>query len=192
MTTVRHTLTIEQILAVEGMHLAEQFLRLFEQVAPQHQYLEFAFRRASTGAQTSPHLDAASRLLVLNDTAHGLILVAVQDPGPAPQTNGEARARVMTALAAATERTGMGPCQLEVVLPPLPETAEPGARTALSARERDVLRELVSGKTDRAIGEQLCLSPGTVRYHLTRIYRKLRVSRRSEAIAVLLGSETTG
>lgn len=191
MTTVRHTLTTEQILAVEGMHLAEQFLRLFEQIAPQHQYLEFALRRASTGVQTPPHPGAPSRLLMVNDTAHSLILVAVQSPGPAPQTNGEARARVMTALATATERTGMGPCQLEVVLPPLPEPAEPGAHTALSARERDVVRGLVSGKTDRAIGEQLCLSPGTVRYHLTKIYRKLRVSRRSEAIALLLGLETT-
>ena len=52
----------------------------------------------------------------------------------------------------------------------------------MTAREVQVLQQLVTGKTNRAIGQHLGMSEWTVRYYLKTIYQKLGVNRRSEAI----------
>ncbi|HEV2124748.1 MAG TPA: tetratricopeptide repeat protein [Chloroflexota bacterium] len=53
----------------------------------------------------------------------------------------------------------------------------------LTARERDVLRLLVDGRTDREIAETLCISPRTVGVHVTNILGKLAVGTRTAAAA---------
>ena len=55
------------------------------------------------------------------------------------------------------------------------------ALDALSVRERDVLRHLADGHTDREIGEQLGISPRTVETHVGSILHKLGVRNRAEA-----------
>ncbi|MCP4577582.1 MAG: response regulator transcription factor [Deltaproteobacteria bacterium] len=57
------------------------------------------------------------------------------------------------------------------------------AKAELSLRELEVLNHLVEGFTDRKISEALCISEHTVRSHLKSIYRQLRVSSRSQAVA---------
>lgn len=59
----------------------------------------------------------------------------------------------------------------------------------LTPRDVEILGLLVLGRTNRQIGEHVCLGPGTVRNHLSRIFRKLGVSSRTEAAvrAVELG-----
>ena len=59
----------------------------------------------------------------------------------------------------------------------------------LSQRELDVLNYVGRGYTNKAIGLQLDISPRTVQTHLARIYRKLDVNSRTEAVmqAVSLG-----
>ena len=52
----------------------------------------------------------------------------------------------------------------------------------LSAREREILDQLVSGLTNVEIGRVLFISEKTVRNQLTRIFGKLGVSNRSQAI----------
>lgn len=54
----------------------------------------------------------------------------------------------------------------------------------LSRQERRVLALVASGHTNRAVGEQLRLSPNTVRNYLVSIFEKLRVKRRSQAAAI--------
>jgi DNA-binding NarL/FixJ family response regulator len=61
------------------------------------------------------------------------------------------------------------------------ETGEPPAGE-LSERERDVLRGIASGATNREIGAQLHLSPHTVKEHTSAVYRKLAVRNRTEAV----------
>lgn len=56
----------------------------------------------------------------------------------------------------------------------------------LSDRERDVLGELVAGKTKKQIGKALFLSAHTVDTHLRNIYTKLHVHSRTEAVVKAL------
>lgn len=53
----------------------------------------------------------------------------------------------------------------------------------LSAREREVLRLLARGYAYKEIAEALGISMGTVNTHIGRIYQKLHVRSRSEAVA---------
>jgi DNA-binding CsgD family transcriptional regulator len=52
----------------------------------------------------------------------------------------------------------------------------------LTPRERDVLDLIAQGVSNTQIAECLCISPKTVRNHVTRIFGKLEVGRRAEAI----------
>ncbi len=52
----------------------------------------------------------------------------------------------------------------------------------LTRRELDVLRLLADGCSNRAIAEALVISDGTVKFHVNRILRKLRVANRSQAV----------
>ena len=51
----------------------------------------------------------------------------------------------------------------------------------LTAREREVLELLVTGLSNRAIGQQLKVTEATVKAHLTRVYAALGVSDRMSA-----------
>ena len=53
----------------------------------------------------------------------------------------------------------------------------------LSARECEVLRALAQGATNRELALALSISAGTVRWHLSNIYGKLGVQRRTQAVA---------
>jgi DNA-binding NarL/FixJ family response regulator len=56
--------------------------------------------------------------------------------------------------------------------------------TPLSKREMDILKELVSGKNYKAIGETLFISPMTVRKHVVHIYEKLHVNTRTQVLNI--------
>jgi DNA-binding NarL/FixJ family response regulator len=58
---------------------------------------------------------------------------------------------------------------------------------SLTAREREVLNLLAHGLSNRDIAGELFLTQKTVKNHLSRIYEKLGVHSRSEAIARWLG-----
>jgi non-specific serine/threonine protein kinase len=58
------------------------------------------------------------------------------------------------------------------------------AQETLTPRERDVLRLLVAGKTDREIGAALFVSRRTVTTHTSSIFAKLGVASRTEAAAL--------
>jgi len=52
----------------------------------------------------------------------------------------------------------------------------------LTPRETEILHALVDGHSNKQIAGQFWLSEQTIKYHLTNIYRKLRVSSRTEAV----------
>jgi DNA-binding CsgD family transcriptional regulator len=64
-----------------------------------------------------------------------------------------------------------------------PDRARSELIGSLSEREAQVLRLLASGKTNRAIAEELFISEKTVARHVSNIFDKLGVSSRSAATA---------
>ncbi|HEU4784077.1 MAG TPA: response regulator transcription factor, partial [Ktedonobacterales bacterium] len=56
--------------------------------------------------------------------------------------------------------------------------------SSLSARQREILRLVAQGMSNRTIGRQLFLSTSTVNYHLTAVFNKLGVGTRAQAVAV--------
>lgn len=56
----------------------------------------------------------------------------------------------------------------------------------LSAREKDILQEIVSGLNYKQIAEKLFISPHTVRKHIANIYDKLHVSNKTAAVKIAL------
>jgi two-component system, NarL family, response regulator DevR len=64
---------------------------------------------------------------------------------------------------------------------------EVGRRLALlQPRERDVLRQVAQGKTNRQIADELHVSPHTVEKHVGSLLRKLDVSSRTALLAFIL------
>ncbi len=59
----------------------------------------------------------------------------------------------------------------------------------LTSRERDVLRELSAGKTNKEIGRDLGLSEATIKLHVKTLCRRLGVSNRTQAA---IAAQTSG
>ena len=74
------------------------------------------------------------------------------------------------------------PQELAKELMQLPPSAP--AASQFTARELDVLRLLVQGKSNPEIGQALFISPTTVRSHVTAILTKLNVANRTQAALV--------
>ncbi|HEY2686383.1 MAG TPA: LuxR C-terminal-related transcriptional regulator, partial [Steroidobacteraceae bacterium] len=79
------------------------------------------------------------------------------------------RARIKQVLAAAVTELGRARTARE-------------SRGAFSARELEVLAELVSGAPNKIIARQLQMTENTVKFHLKRIFQKLQVRHRAEAL----------
>jgi DNA-binding CsgD family transcriptional regulator/tetratricopeptide (TPR) repeat protein/nucleoside-triphosphatase THEP1 len=67
---------------------------------------------------------------------------------------------------------------------PGPAAADPVEALGLTSRERDVLRLVAAGHTNRRIAQELFISPKTASVHVSNILGKLGVSGRGEAAAV--------
>lgn len=65
------------------------------------------------------------------------------------------------------------------------EEGSPEAVLGLSGRQLDVLRLLIEGKPNKEICRMLVLSESTVKTHLSAIFRKLRVSSRTQAVVAV-------
>ncbi len=102
--------------------------------------------------------------------------------------------RAMTgAIAGAVEEacdtpTDLLPGVLNPVVPPAAPTWEPARgddrlAALLTVREREVLRLMAGGETNRGIAAQLVISEGTVKSHVKRILRKLHATNRAQAVA---------
>ncbi len=104
---------------------------------------------------------------LLKRSSHQEILTAIREilQGGAPMTSAIAR-KLVTAFQ-------------EPVQPPDPATL-------LSPREREILDLLAQGLANKEIGARLNLSPFTVKNHLARVFEKLHVRCRTEAVLAYL------
>jgi DNA-binding NarL/FixJ family response regulator len=58
--------------------------------------------------------------------------------------------------------------------------------TGLTEREIEILKNMVSGLDYRQIGEKLFISPNTVRNHISKIYDKLHISSKTQAVKLAI------
>lgn len=65
-------------------------------------------------------------------------------------------------------------------------TATQVSNYKLSAREREVLIGIISGLSNAEIARKLVISLSTAKFHVTRIFTKLNVSNRAEAVSLAL------
>ena len=63
------------------------------------------------------------------------------------------------------------------MLPP----ADPSLENLLTQRQREVLERLRQGKSNKQIAHELGLSEGTVKIHMTAIFKSLGVRNRTQA-----------
>lgn len=64
----------------------------------------------------------------------------------------------------------------------VPSADSPAEMAGLTASEQRVLEALARGLTNKEIAAELWLTEQTVKFHLTRIYRRLGVANRTEAV----------
>jgi DNA-binding NarL/FixJ family response regulator len=81
---------------------------------------------------------------------------------------------------------GGAPLEAGVAAKLLESMSDARSGEELSARELEVLRELVTGAGNKAIAAKLNLSENTVKSHLSHIFGKLNVQSRAEAMTVAL------
>jgi DNA-binding CsgD family transcriptional regulator len=147
----------------------------------------------------------AAYLQAISEHAAGSVLLARDDPAAAlprlrrawslwqevdsPYDGARTRVLVARACAALGDEDA---CRMELSaaravfeeLGAFPDLAAAGAETGgLTPREREVLRLLATGATNRAIADQLVLSEKTVARHVSNLFGKLDVTSRSAATA---------
>jgi DNA-binding NarL/FixJ family response regulator len=88
-----------------------------------------------------------------------------------------------TAIRNAVQRTAFH------TIAPAPSNHEAVEPLELSPRELEVLEAVATGLSNREIAAKLWVSEPTVKFHLTNVYRKLRVTNRTQATRWLLDRE---
>jgi two-component system nitrate/nitrite response regulator NarL len=81
----------------------------------------------------------------------------------------------------ATEMTGKLVAALKGDTPPTPPTPAATLLAQLSPRERDILRGIARGASNKEIGAELGIAETTVKIHVQHVLRKLDVSTRVQA-----------
>lgn len=123
----------------------------------------------------------AADTITLNEEA--CVLLVIQDIGEQKRTEAE----LVAAIEAVMADTSWFSHAIVERLASLRQTSRGRASSAeaasLSSREREVLDLVCDGQSDAEMAGTLCLSPHTIRNHLTSLYRKIGVKRRAAAIA---------
>ncbi|MBI3753455.1 MAG: hypothetical protein HY266_05320 [Deltaproteobacteria bacterium] len=70
--------------------------------------------------------------------------------------------------------------------PANPQMSVRSTRLGLSTREEEVAALVIQGYTNREIAEKLCISGWTVKDHLSEIFEKCKINRRSQLASTLL------
>ena len=135
-----------------------------------------------------------SRVRVQWDCDGTNLLINVRDDGPGDLSDESVQLRLVRQRVVALNgrlsfqaTPGWG-TEMSVVMPLDPPTPLTTAPTAwdLGRREAEVLGLLISGQRNREIAANLGISENTVKFHVAKIFRKLDVSSRAEATAVVL------
>jgi len=134
-----------------------------------------------------PQLSGPVRLLA----AAGAYVALVSDRPWRPAASGQDAAATLREEAAAGK---FDPPAVDAVLAAAGEDVTPARRSwpaGLTDREVEVLQLLTQGKSNRAVAEELVISPKTVGRHVENIYAKIGVSSRAGAAVFAVQHELT-
>ena len=125
-------------------------------------------------------IEAGATGYLLKDASADRIAASIHElrAGGAPISPGIAR-RILERFRLAAKLSGQSP---NAGSPGLVTTTAPSAQSPLTERETELLRLTAKGLTFSDIGELLEISPHTVVSHVKKIYRKLAVHSRVEAV----------
>jgi DNA-binding NarL/FixJ family response regulator len=122
----------------------------------------------------------ASRVVVLTSFSDNARIHDALDAGAVGYLLKDAEAsEVVRAIRAAAR--GESPLDPRVARAVLARGTMPAALSAMTAREREVLALLGTGLANKAIARRLGISEATVKAHLTRVFRQIGVSDRTQA-----------
>jgi two-component system nitrate/nitrite response regulator NarL len=125
-----------------------------------------------------------TRVLVLSAFTEGALVYDALAAGASSYISKTAdRDQICDAIGTVSRGEAVVPSDLQSALASQIHLRKHTDEPLLSPREREVLALTAQGYSAREIGEQLSLSPTTVRSHLQSLYSKLRVTDRAAAVA---------
>ena len=137
----------------------------------------------------APHVGV---LMVTLHDAPQFVSAAVQAGARGYMLKDASRSELIAAMKSVASGATAFPSRLLVrALDQEPQSPDAGANrlARLTAREREVLRHVARGLTNKAIARELGLSPGTVKVHVERLLAKLGVTDRTQAAVMATASE---
>ena len=164
---------------------AEEALAAMKTVRPDIVLLDLELPGMS-GIDAIPRLIAGGdhvRVIVLTayDTEER-VLGAIRAGAGGYLLKGAAAAEIVHAIRAVRE--GGSYLTPRVATQVMAQVVSRGRSGVLSEREREVLRLIAQGRSNKQIGRQLSITERTVKFHVTSIFNKLGTDNRAQAIAV--------
>lgn len=133
----------------------------------------------------------STAVLVLSAYDDGPYVLAVLEAGANGYVlkNADAQDIIEAVRAVSEGKSALDPEIARKVLTKASSTRQEPVAESLTGREREVLLLAAKGHTNKAIGSALGISPRTIQGHLAKIFAKLRVESRTEAVmrAISLG-----
>jgi len=176
---------IPDIRVVGTAQSAEEALAAIKTVRPDIVLLDLELPGMS-GIDAIPRLIAGGdhvRVIVLTayDTEER-VLGAIRAGAGGYLLKGAAAAEIVHAIRAVRE--GGSYLTPRVATQVMAQVVSRGRSGVLSEREREVLRLIAQGQSNKQIGRQLSITERTVKFHVTSIFNKLGTDNRAQAIAV--------
>ena len=176
---------IPDIRVVGSVQSAEEALAAMKTVRPDIVLLDLELPGMS-GIDAIPRLIAGGdhvRVIVLTayDTEER-VLGAIRAGAGGYLLKGAAAAEIVHAIRAVRE--GGSYLTPRVATQVMAQVVSRGRSGVLSEREREVLRLIAQGQSNKQIGRQLSITERTVKFHVTSIFNKLGTDNRAQAIAV--------
>ena len=176
---------IPDIRVVGSVQSAEEALAAMKTVRPDIVLLDLELPGMS-GIDAIPRVIAGGdhvRVIVLTayDTEER-VLGAIRAGAGGYLLKGAAAAEIVHAIRAVRE--GGSYLTPRVATQVMAQVVSRGRSGVLSEREREVLRLIAQGQSNKQIGRQLSITERTVKFHVTSIFNKLGTDNRAQAIAV--------
>ncbi len=193
---VAHSLAAETGLTVVGQAASgEEALRLARDLLPDVALLDIAMPGSGGLAASSEIAIAcpATKVVMLTVSEHQDDLLAAFKAGARGYVLKGVSARELANIirAVADGEVYVSPSLAAGVLVELTRNRPPDPLNELTEREREILRLVAEGLTNREIGERLHLAEKTVKHYMTNVLGKLHVRSRVEAalLAVRRGTQ---